>query len=77
MLQDADPQTLDRVKVGLKRLQSDRHTDLEEVKEGFRQLHPLEQLITKKKVTGKREAKQLEKERQMMYLKHVEKLKPS
>jgi hypothetical protein len=30
---------------------------LEEVKEEFRQLHPLEQLITKKKITGKREAK--------------------
>jgi hypothetical protein len=68
---------LDRVKVGLKRLLSDRETELEEVKEEFRQLHPLEQLITKKQVSGKREAKQLEKERQMMHLKHVEKLKPS
>ena len=77
LLQKADPQTLDRVKVGLKRLLSDRQTELEEVKEEFRQLHPLEQLITKKKVTGKREVKQLEKERQMMHLKHVEKLKPS
>jgi len=77
LLQEADPQTLDRVKVGLKRLLGGRQTELEEVKEGFRQLHPLEQLITKKQVTGKREAKQLEKERQMMYLKHVERLKPS
>ena len=68
---------MDRVKVGLKRLLSDRETELEEVKEEFRQLHPLEQLITKKQVSGKREAKQLEKERQMMRLKHVEKLKPS
>ena len=50
---------------------------MEEVKEGFRYLHPLEQLITKKQITGKSEAKELEKERQMMHLKHVEKLKPS
>ena len=54
---------MDRVKVGLKRLLSNRETELEEEKEQFRQLHPLEQLITKKKITGKREAKQLEKER--------------
>ena len=47
----------------MKRLLSNRETELEEEKEQFRQLHPLEQLITKKKITGKREAKQLEKER--------------
>ena len=47
------------------------------MKEEFRALHPLEQLITKKRITGRREAKQLEKERQMMHLKHVEGLKPS
>ena len=50
---------------------------MEEVKEGFRHLPPLEQLITKKQIAGKREAKQLEKERQMMHQKHVERLKPS
>lgn len=50
---------------------------MEEVKAEFRKLDPLEQLITKKYVSGKREAKMLEKERQMVYLRHVEKLKPA
>lgn len=50
---------------------------MEEVKEEFRRLDPLEQLITKKVISGKREAKMLEKERQMVYLRFVEKMKPA
>jgi hypothetical protein len=50
---------------------------LEEIKQEFRNRDPIEQLVTKKNVRNKREAKQLEKERQMMLLKHVHKLKPA
>jgi hypothetical protein len=73
---EQDPETQARIVGGLQKLASRQPPTLEEVKQQFRQLAPIDQLMTKKRQVSKREQKQLEKEKQMVYLKHVEKLKP-
>jgi len=49
---------------------------MEEHKSEFKDLPLLDQLITKKAPMGKRETKRLEKEKQMVYMKYVQHMKP-
>ena len=49
---------------------------MEEHKSEFKDLPLLDQLMTKKAPMGKREAKRLEKEKQMVYMKYVQHMKP-
>ena len=49
---------------------------IDDYKLEYSNLPPLDKFITKKGNLGKRELKQLEKEKQMMYLKHALDMKP-
>jgi len=77
LLAASDPATVARVTSGLQSLLTKRPHTLEELKEEFHARPPLEQLVTKKVVAGRREAKRLEKERQMMELKYTQGLTPA
>ena len=65
-----------RIIGGLENLGSIEPKTLEEHKKEFKDLSAIDQLITKKAPLGKREAKRLEKEKKMVYMKYVQHMKP-
>ena len=80
LMLECDSETRDRVQQYIHRTPHsglEEMQDNEELKERSRDVDPLELLINKKHIKGKREAKQLEKERHMVRLQKIEGLKPA
>lgn len=72
-----DQESQQRIISGLVDLQHRERPSLDRLRAEFQLREPLDQLITKKHPLSKREQKALDKEKQMVYMKHVQGMKPA
>ena len=58
-------------------LKAKKPKTLEDLKDEFKNVAPIDRYMTKKQTLSKREAKQLEKEKQMIQMKYALRMKPA